>query len=477
MAGSSPTRGTVSRSTCCSDDNCRCHQPTPGVPVARGLRLPADVAEVLRGPGAALDTATRGFMERRFGADLGDIRLHTGAAAARSARRLSARAFTVGRHIVLGAGAHGADARARRATLAHELAHALQQRQPGGPERDTARREGEARGAAHGVDGGGPMPTISAASPAISRDPLPGTEDDASFEATLAEASCDMAALCRIHFRSPTAVGQDRLLRAYRACHPGARVTDLVAGNPCLTPGVLPSVPPGPVAPGPRRTPGAASPATGTGAPAPAAAPAGGLSLPSTTVAFNLGAAAVTIDLPASLALRLPVPFRGAERVVFALNASPSGFSFSVTINAVPHVRIIAQAGMTAEGRGSAGLTVQTTRTVCRAVSPDAARAALETAGTRLRDAIQAVQTPPAPDPEASALERDLAPQARLAEVVASIANLHSEIERIQAPCREVPVASFDFGAQGQLTTPETPAAPGTLPAASFIGGSLRLHF
>ena len=171
------------------------------------------------------------------------------------------------------------------------------------------------------------------------------------------------------------------------------------------------------------------------------------------------------------------MPFRGAERVVFALNASPSAFSFSVTINALQHVRIIANASMTTEGRGSAGLTVQTTRTVCRAVDPAAARTALEAAGTRLRDAIQAVQTPPAPDPEASEVSRTFAPHARLAEVVGAIANVHSEIERVGAPCREVPVASFEFGAQGQLTTPDTPPSPGTLPPANFIGGSLRLHF
>ena len=440
------------------------------------MAVPAIAADVLRRPGRPLDAATRASMEQRFGRDLGDIRLHTDAAAAQSAEALSARAYTVGRHIVFGPEGYAPHAPAGRQRLAHELTHAIQQRGGGGADLSTAQREGEARRAAHSVATGAPMPAISAASPAISRDPTPGTEDDASFQASMAEATCDIGTLCRLSLRAPEAVSRTRLLQIYRACHPGVNLASLVAGNPCLTPNFglpTPAARPGPVAPGPRRAPGTTPPAGGT--PAPAAG--SGLSLPSTTIAFSLGAAAVTIDLPASLAVRLPVPFRGAERVVFALNASPSEFSFSVTVNAVPHVRIIARASMTTEGRGAAGLTVQTTRRVCRAVDPAAARSALQAAGTRLRDAIQAVQTPPAPDPEASEVSRTLAPQMRFAEVIAAMANVHSEIERVGAPCREVPVAEFEFGAQGQLTTPDTPSTPGTLPPASFIGGSLRFRF
>jgi hypothetical protein len=163
--------------------------------------------------------------------------------------------------------------------------------------------------------------------------------------------------------------------------------------------------------------------------------------------------------------------------VVFALNASTSEFSFSVTVNAIPHVRIIARAAVTTEGRGSAGLTMQTTRTTCRAVDAAAARSALEAAGNKLRDAIQAVQTPPPPAPDASALERDLAPQRRLADVVSAVAKVQSEIDRVGARCREVPVASLEFGVQGPLTTPEPGASGGAQPPATFIGGSLRLNF
>lgn len=440
---------------------------------ASGL-LPETAATVLHAPGHPLDTSTRRFMEDRFNQDLGDVRLHTDAAAAQSARSLSAQAYTVGRHIVFGAGGYAIHSPESRQRLAHELTHVIQQRQPGDANLSTAQREGEARQAARSIATHAPMPRISAASPALSRDPVPGTDDDASFEATIAEATCDIGALCRLSHSAPAVVTRERLIEAYTQCHPHVQLSSLNAGNPCLMPNFGLPVPPS-TALVPYRAPGTA-PATG-GAPAPAAGSGAGLALPSTTVQFNLGAAAISIDLPSSLSVRLPLPFRGAERVVFALNASTSEFSFSVTINAVPHVRIIASTSATTEGRGSAGLTVQTTRTTCNAVNPAAARSALESAGTRLRDAIQAVQTPPAPDPEASELERTFAPHARLAEVVGAVANLDSEIDRVGAPCREVPVASFNFGVQGQLTTADEPVAPGTPPPASFIGGSLRFHF
>lgn len=434
---------------------------------AGGVRLPQPAASVLHSPGQPLDRATRRFMEERFDRSLGDIRIHTDPAAAQSARLLSARAYTVGNHIVFGPGGYSLGCATRRQRLAHELTHAIQQRGAGGTELSTARREGEARQAASSLTGGGPMPRISAATPALSRDPEPGSEGDSEFEATTAEATCDIRSLCRLSLNAPEVVSRTRLLRVYQACHPGVPLTSLVAGNPCLTPNL--GLPPRLTAPGPRR-----GPTTGA---TPPAASAGGLSLPSTTIAFNLGAAAVTVDLPASLAVRLPVPFRGAERVVFSLNASTSRFSFRVTINAVPHVRIIADASATTEGRGAAGLTVQTTRTTCQAVNAAAARSALQSAGTRLRDAIRAVQNPPAPDPDASELSRTFAPHARYAEVVGAVANLKSEIDRVGAPCREVPVAGFNFGVQGQLTTPDEPETPGGATPGTFVGGSFQLHF
>ncbi|MDN0200545.1 DUF4157 domain-containing protein [Streptomyces sp. S.PNR 29] len=81
------------------------------------------VHEVLRSAGKPLAAPLRREMESRLGSDFSDVRLHTGAAAARSARAIGARAYTSGSHVVIGDG--GGD----KHTLAHELTHVVQQRQ------------------------------------------------------------------------------------------------------------------------------------------------------------------------------------------------------------------------------------------------------------------------------------------------------------------------------------------------------------
>ncbi len=83
---------------------------------------PDVVHEVLRSPGQTLDPATRAFMEPRFGHDFGRVRVHTDAAAARSAKAVGALGYTVNDHIALADGQAG-----NRALLAHELAHVVQQ--------------------------------------------------------------------------------------------------------------------------------------------------------------------------------------------------------------------------------------------------------------------------------------------------------------------------------------------------------------
>src|SRR5919109_136847 len=63
---------------------------------------PPIVHDVLRSPGQPLDAATRAFMEPRFGHDFSQVRVHTGARAAESARSVNALAYTVGRDVVFG---------------------------------------------------------------------------------------------------------------------------------------------------------------------------------------------------------------------------------------------------------------------------------------------------------------------------------------------------------------------------------------
>jgi hypothetical protein len=95
---------------------------------------PASVHAVLRSSGQPLDTATRNFMEPRFGQDLSRVRVHSDAAAQRSARDVNAHAYTVGRNIVFGAGRLAPGTQEGKRLIAHELAHVAQQEGAGAGE-------------------------------------------------------------------------------------------------------------------------------------------------------------------------------------------------------------------------------------------------------------------------------------------------------------------------------------------------------
>jgi len=89
--------------------------------------VPPIVHDVLGSPGRPLDTATRDFMEPRFGHDFSRVRVHTGGRATQSAQAVDARAFTVGQQIVFQTAAFNPGSHAGKALLAHELAHVVQQ--------------------------------------------------------------------------------------------------------------------------------------------------------------------------------------------------------------------------------------------------------------------------------------------------------------------------------------------------------------
>lgn len=95
---------------------------------------PPVVHEVLGSAGKPIESKTRAFFESRMGGtrrvDLSGARIHTGPDAARSARAVSARAYTVGNDIVFGEGEYEPETRRGGHLLAHELAHVVQ-RQPG----------------------------------------------------------------------------------------------------------------------------------------------------------------------------------------------------------------------------------------------------------------------------------------------------------------------------------------------------------
>lgn len=86
------------------------------------------VLKVIRAPGRPLHSECRGFMEQMFATDLRHVRVHDDADAATSCRRLGARAYAIGNHIVFGAGQFDCQSIRGRRLLAHELVHTLQQK-------------------------------------------------------------------------------------------------------------------------------------------------------------------------------------------------------------------------------------------------------------------------------------------------------------------------------------------------------------
>jgi Domain of unknown function (DUF4157)/OmpA family len=100
--------------------------------MAEMSQAPTIVHDVLRSGGTPLDRTTRSFMERRFGHDFGDVRIHSDARAAESARAVGALAYTVDNKIAFDSGRYAPHTQQGRKLLAHELTHVVQQGGAGG---------------------------------------------------------------------------------------------------------------------------------------------------------------------------------------------------------------------------------------------------------------------------------------------------------------------------------------------------------
>jgi hypothetical protein len=108
------------------------------------------VRQAVSRSGQSLEPPTCQEMESRFQHDFSDVRIHSGPGAAEAAESVGANAFTVGPHIVFGAGRYEPHRAGGRKLLAHELAHVVQQDSPA-PSRRGESAEPEARAAAHRV--------------------------------------------------------------------------------------------------------------------------------------------------------------------------------------------------------------------------------------------------------------------------------------------------------------------------------------
>jgi hypothetical protein len=126
--------------------------------------VPPIVNEVLESPGRPLEVGTRVSMESRFGRDFSQVRVHADAEAAASVQAVNALAYTVGHHIVFGAGLYAPRTRIGQLLLAHELTHVVQQRKAAArpsplgifdrhhPSEVEARRVSEVAAAGQGAD-------------------------------------------------------------------------------------------------------------------------------------------------------------------------------------------------------------------------------------------------------------------------------------------------------------------------------------
>jgi len=92
---------------------------------------PAAVHQLAGSTGRGLDPPLRRSMESAFGTDFGGVRIHTDDRAGAAAAAVRARAYTLGSDVVFGAGQFDPHSAAGRHTIAHELAHVVQQQASG----------------------------------------------------------------------------------------------------------------------------------------------------------------------------------------------------------------------------------------------------------------------------------------------------------------------------------------------------------
>lgn len=87
----------------------------------------SDKISSTQGAGKMMDKETGNFMSQQLGADLSDVKIHTGDDAVKMNNSLSAKAFTAGRDIYFNSGQYNPFSTEGKRLLAHELVHTQQQ--------------------------------------------------------------------------------------------------------------------------------------------------------------------------------------------------------------------------------------------------------------------------------------------------------------------------------------------------------------
>ena len=101
-------------------------RPSDGDRDGSAVAEPNAIRNVLTSPGRPLDADVQHHMESRLGHDFGAVRVHDDGPAAKAARGVRARAFTIGTDIAFSESVDSSSSEGRH-LLAHELAHVVQQ--------------------------------------------------------------------------------------------------------------------------------------------------------------------------------------------------------------------------------------------------------------------------------------------------------------------------------------------------------------
>ena len=196
--------------------------------------------------------------------------------------------------------------------------------------------------------------------------------------------------------------------------------------------------------------------------------PAPGGTGPSLSDLLTLKFGPVTVELPKSVAVKLPIPISAAKKLVIDLKAEvPGDFSFSITLDGLQYVRVAVKAGASYDKDkgfgGSAGLQVELTDTVCQAANPTQLKEKITKAGEKLTKAMNELMAE-------SDNEKRLS---KVPDVASALGDMYDAVEKSKASCKKVPRAKFEFGYKGPLGDEPDPNKR----QPSYIGGTLTIPF
>ncbi len=484
-----------------------------------GQFAPPIVHEVLRAPGQPLDPTMRRFMEPRFGRDFSGVRVHSSARAAELAQAVGALAYTVGKDIVFGTGQYMPMTDAGQRLIGHELAHIVQQESFGAglPQEITIGAvddplERQAQQASTSPGGlGAPGARVQRQTLMRAEGPglLPGLGLPGFGSFDLPSESVELGAGESLSVKNPKLIRLAEAFKSLQAANPGARVelsayltsdaknssakesaerkrlvgrltsardvlqslgvprTQMDISPPTgystsargqITVNVFKARPAAPLILGPTlpAVPGKTTPSP----------PKSGL--PGLSDLLTLKFGPVTIDLPKSAALKLPIPISAGKNLVVDLKAETSGtFSLSITLDGTRYVRVSLKAGVSygkeKGATGSAGLQIEMTKTVCSAANPEGLKAKINKAGEDLKKAMQEYKAE-------SDSEKKLM---KLADIGGALGEMYDAVDKSKSGCKKVPTVKFEFGAKGPLGGESDPSKrePG------YIGGTVTIPF